>query len=302
MQKEDGSFYNFFTYQKEFDLTPTSEDCFGRTMWALGYLIRFAPKDAYLYAGKDIFSKALPQINGLKSLRGNANTTIGLCYYLRMFPNNEQVLEVLRKTTNRLIKSFERESDESWEWFETKLSYDNGILPLALFHAYEFIRSKEILSIALKTLNFLDKISFRNGHLSPVGSNGWYQKNKVCAQYAQQSIDAMAMMLVYDQAYKITKNTNYLKRTFDSFKWFIGDNDLGIALYDDETNGCCDGLEEDKINRNQGAESTIAYLISSLIVTKNCNNYPVIVQDHQTATLSSKLQEIQRQKLLHNQQ
>lgn len=302
MQKGDGAFYNFLTYKREFDSAPTSEDCFGRTMWALGYLIRFAPKDAYLYAGKDIFSKALPHVKGLRSLRGNANTTIGLCYYLKMFPNDEQVLEVLRKTTDRLIKRFERGSEESWEWFETKLSYDNGILPLALFHAYEFIRSKSILSIAIRSLNFLDKISFRNGYLSPVGSNGWYPKDKVCAQYAQQSIDAMAMVLVYNQAYRVTKNTNFIKRIFDSFNWFLGNNDIGISLYDNETKGCCDGLEKDKINRNQGAESTIGYLISNLIASKNYNNYHVILQNYQTAVLSLKPQEIQKQKLLHNPQ
>ncbi|MDP4206085.1 MAG: glycosyl transferase, partial [Bacteroidota bacterium] len=183
------------------------------------------------------------------------------------------LISILRKVSGKLILRFGMESDSKWKWFEPQMSYDNGILPLALLHAYEILRDKTIMSVALESLTFLDQVSFKKGYLSPVGTNGWYPRNGECIQYSQQSIDVMAMVLMYHQAFKMTGEEKYYNRMFQSFKWFLGKNDLYIPLFDHETNGCCDGLDFNGVNRNQGAESSLGYLISHLIVSKTFESY-----------------------------
>jgi hypothetical protein len=84
--------------------------------------------------------------------------------------------------------------------------------------------------------------------------------------FAQQPVDALAMVLMYYQAFHLTKDREYLTKLFACFMWFLGENDLRMSLFDFETKGCCDGIESDGINRNQGAESSLAYLISHLVV------------------------------------
>jgi hypothetical protein len=100
----------------------------------------------------------------------------------------------------------------------------------------------------------------------PVGNNGWYSRGKEMAMYDQQAIEAMAMVLMYFQAYLSTQETRYIEKTYLSYRWFLGENTLRAPLYDRETQGCCDGLEQSGINRNQGAESTLAYMISHITV------------------------------------
>lgn len=145
-------------------------------------------------------------------------------------------------------------------------TYDNGIIPLALLHAYEIIGDEKLLSIAKESMGFLEKVSFKNGYTSLIGNDEWFEKGKTRSQYAQQPINAMAMVLMFYQAFIVTRDKQFIKKMFNSFMWFLGENDLRIPLYDFETHGCNDGLESHGVNRNQGAESTLAYLIAHLAV------------------------------------
>jgi len=144
------------------------------------------------------------------------------------------------------------------------LTYDNGIIPLSLFHAYEILGDESILRVAKESMEFLESVSFTDEYLSLIGNEDWYKKGGKRSQYAQQPIDAMAMIMMYYQAFIVIGNRDYIKKMYASFKWFLGDNDLCIHIYDFETHGCNDGLESYGVNRNQGAESTLAYLISHL--------------------------------------
>ncbi|KPK88229.1 MAG: glycosyl transferase [Bacteroides sp. SM23_62_1] len=268
MQNKDGTFRNFLSFKREYLDEVGSEDSFGRAVWALGYLLGNSPNDAYYQSGRMIFFDASKNFNKLRSLRGTANTIIGICYYLRTNKSDEAMTEILRKMVYRIIDQYDDEKSPDWKWYEPILSYDLGILPLSLFHAYEFLPEDKILDTAIESMNFLTSIKLKDGFLSLIGNQKWYRKGGERAYYAQQPVDTMAMVMMYYQAYIATKNTEYLNLMFTSFMWFLGENDLRMTLYDFETHGCCDGIERYGINRNQGAESTLAYLVSHLRVLR----------------------------------
>jgi glycosyltransferase involved in cell wall biosynthesis len=266
MQNKDGTFRNFLSFNRNFLDEVGSEDCFGRTIWALGYLLGNAPNDAYYQTGKLVFFDAAPNFEKLRSIRSIANTMIGISYYLRCNPSDDGMTERLRNLANTMTVHYKNNKSDDWKWFEPLLAYDNGILPLALLHAAEILNDHRISEIAMDTMNFLTSVTLKDGYLSIVGNKEWYKKDGERSMFAQQPIDAQAMVLMYHQAFHITKDKEYLNKLYTSFMWFLGENDLRMNLYDFETKGCCDGFENYGVNRNQGAESSLAYLISHLTV------------------------------------
>jgi uncharacterized protein YyaL (SSP411 family) len=146
------------------------------------------------------------------------------------------------------------------------LAYDNGILPLALLHAAQVLEDKKITEVAFSTMGFVTEHTLKDDYLSIIGNREWFVKNQERSMFAQQPLDAQAMVLMYQQAYNLTGDKDFLKKLFTSFMWFLGENDMRMSLYDFETKGCCDGFENYGVNRNQGAESSLAYLISHLTV------------------------------------
>ncbi len=273
MQNKDGTFRNFLSFRRDYLDEVGSEDSFGRAVWALGYLLGNSPNDAYYQSGRMIFFEAFPNFEKLQSMRGIANTIIGICYYLMTNKSDESMTEILRKLTYKLIDQYEVESSADWKWFEPILCYDNGILPLALFYACEFIKEEKVLNTAIESMNFLISVNLKDGYLSLIGNQKWYRKDGERAYFAQQPVDAMAIVLMFYQAFIATREKQYLNYMYTSFMWFLGENDLRMNLYDFETNGCCDGIEEYGINRNQGAESTLAYLISHLRILRGFEQF-----------------------------
>jgi glycosyltransferase involved in cell wall biosynthesis len=266
MQNPDGTFRNFMSFNRNFLDEVGSEDSFGRTIWALGYLLANAPNDAYYQVGRLLFFNASQNFEKLKSIRSIANTMIGISYYLRSNPSDDSMTERLRNLALTLVKYFNDNSSSEWEWFEALLAYDNGILPLALLHAAELLNDERITKPAIRSMDFLTQHTLKDNYLSIIGNEKWYAKDGDRSVFAQQPIDAMAMVLMYHQAFHLTKDKEYLNKLYTSFLWFLGENDLRMSLYDFETQGCCDGFERNGVNRNQGAESTLSYLISHLTV------------------------------------
>ncbi|MFH1297777.1 MAG: glycosyltransferase family 4 protein [Bacteroidota bacterium] len=266
MQNADGTFRNFLSFSRNFLDEIGSEDSFGRTIWALGYLLSNAPNDAYYQTGKLVFFNASPNFEKLKSIRSIANTMIGISYYLKSNPSDDSMTERLRNLAQNLSKHYEENESPDWKWFESLLAYDNGILPLALLHSAEILNDDKITNTALESMNFLTKHTLKDNYISIIGNEKWYKKEGERSVFAQQPIDAMAMVLMYHQAFHVTKDKDYLNKLYTSFLWFLGENDLRMSLYDFETQGCCDGFERYGVNRNQGAESSLSYLISHLTV------------------------------------
>lgn len=266
MQIDDGTFRNFLSFSRNFLDIVGSEDSFGRTIWALGYLIENSPYDNYSQYGKEIFLNAAPNFRKLEYIRGIANTIIGISYYLQSAPNDMEMKETMRVLSYKLIDQYKVHSTDSWKWFEPVLTYDNAVLPLSLLHAADILKDEAIINTAMESMHFLSDITLKDGYLSVIGNEKWYARDEEQSVYAQQPIDAMVMVLMFQKAYYITKNEKYQDYLCTSFMWFLGENDLGMSLYDPETKGCCDGLESYGVNKNQGAESTLAYLISHVAV------------------------------------
>ena len=191
---------------------------------------------------------------------------IGISYYLKSNPSDDSMTERLRNLANVLIAHYHANETPDWKWFESLLAYDNGILPLALLHSAEILNDHKITKIAIASMNFLTAHTLKDNYLSIIGNENWFEREGERSVFAQQPIDAMAMVLMYHQAFHLTKDKEYLSKLYTSFLWFLGENDLRMSLYDFETKGCCDGFESYGVNRNQGAESSLAYLISHLTV------------------------------------
>ncbi|MCC8409758.1 glycosyltransferase family 4 protein [Mucilaginibacter sp. UR6-1] len=268
MQTDDGNFRNFLSFDRKYLDEVGSEDSFGRTVWALGHLIGCAASNSYREFALEIFQKSFPHFRNLKYLRGMANTIIGISLYLQAVPADEGMMQELVRLTQPLVDAFNSTASDDWQWFEEGMTYDNAILPLALLHSCEITGNEEVRVVAMKSMSFLDKLTLSNSYLSPVGNDGWYYRGGTFPTYDQQAIETMAMVLMHFQAYKIFRTPEYIEKMFLSYKWFLGENTLRAPLYDHETKGCCDGLLPTGINRNQGAESTLAYLISHLTVLK----------------------------------
>ena len=268
MQCEDGNFRNFLSFDRRYLDEVGSEDSFGRTVWALGYLVGCAASSSYQEFAVELFQRSIPHFKTLKYIRGMANTLIGVALYLKAHPTDEGMMQELIKLTNPLVEAYEKTATPDWQWFEEGMTYDNAILPLALLHSSEITGNEHVREIAMTTMNFLDELTLSNGYLSPVGNDGWYYRGGTFHTFDQQAIETMAMVLLHFQTYESFRKPEYIEKMFLSYKWFLGDNTLRAPLYDHETKGCCDGLLPTGINRNQGAESTLAYLISHLTVLK----------------------------------
>jgi hypothetical protein len=267
MQTKSGEFKNFMDYTKVAVEDRGSEDSFGRTIMALGFLINEGPTNLLIKTGIGIFNKAAPHIDTLVSIRGIANSIVGVCQFVKFNYPDDTKTNLVTKLANKMMKMYEENKRQNWDWFEPILTYDNAILPLALLNAYEITGNEDYLAVGMEAMSFLESKVFHDNIVSPIGNDGWFPRMGVSARFDQQGIDIMAMVLMYQQAFRLTRDTKYQTRMHQSFQWFLGKNDLGVSLYDPSTGGCADGLHSEGINQNQGAESTIAYWISHLIVT-----------------------------------
>ena len=269
MQCDNGNFRNFLSFTREYLDEVGSEDSFGRTIWSLGYLINNAPNNSYREFATELFHKSVPHFKNLKHLRGIANTMIGLSSYMKANPGDEQIKSEFDQLAASLKAAYHANQNGHWHWFEEKMTYDNAILPLALLCHYQATKDEDSLDIALETMEYLSQRTLIQGYLNPVGNDGWlYDAGDEMAEYDQQAIETMAMVLMYFKAYEITHDLTYIKQMYLCYQWFLGENSLKLPLYDHETKGCGDGLQRHGVNRNQGAESTLAYWISHLFVLK----------------------------------
>jgi hypothetical protein len=264
MQRADGKMHNCLSYERKFLDDVGSEDCIGRTIWACGYCLDSElPEEAKLLS-KDIFDKAFKWASSFSSPRAKAFSIIGLFHYHRSYPEDANVQPNTRNLADQLIRHYEQECSIGWDWFESYLTYCNARLPDSLFLAYETTGEEKYLRAALKSFNFLIKTQMIEETFVPIGNRGWYRKGFERAIYDQQSIEASCMAEAAISAFKATKKDEYLVASSDAFNWFLGGNLKGLMVYDPESGGCCDGINPEGLNRNKGAEATVAYLQARL--------------------------------------
>ncbi|MFH1327182.1 MAG: glycosyltransferase [archaeon] len=263
-QTEEGNFLNIFL-NKNKKIENHSEDAFGRAIWALGYTVHKCKDKKLVEKAEDIYDKAFPNIQKLESLRSKSFTIIGLYHHYQKF-GRKRDLDAIKNLANSLVESYEHHSSDEWQWFEKNLTYANAKLPESLFLVYKVTNNEKYLEIAEKTLHFLSDIVFIDDELHPIGQNGWFNKNGKRAFFDQQPIDAFSMVSSYLAAFLATEDKHYHEKAVLAFNWFLGKNHLKQMLYDEGTGGCFDGLGKHALNLNQGAESTIAYLLSRLML------------------------------------
>lgn len=265
MHHEEGTVNNLLSYYNQVVDAKISEDTFGRSVWALGYLIFNNNDDSVFRVAHKLFHASIQNIGQLHHSRGLANTILGLFYYIRKFPDQVKQIDNLTLLADKLCQQFEAHSISRWNWFDPEITYDNGLLPASLYYAYQITHNNQYLSVANETAAFLNDICFSGDHLSLVGNKTWEIGNKGKSEVGQQPIDAAAMVMMYDAQYKTLRNRQSVELLKKSFLWFFGENDLNIPLYDTQNKGVYDGMEEFEVNLNQGAESNITYLMAWLI-------------------------------------
>ncbi len=256
-------FHNHLSFDRRWLDDQGSEDCQGRALWALGIGVGRSPFRSFHMMAGQLFAAALPALTGFSSPRAWAFGLIGIHEYLRRLSGDSLVNQTREALTCRLMKLFETVARPDWQWFEEELSYDNAKLAHALIVSGQATGQKEVLEQGLKALRWLTRIQMsEKGHFRPIGSNGFYRRGGTRANFDQQPIEAQATVSACLEAYRATSDFWWYEQAQRAFDWFIGWNDLGLEVYSAETGGCRDGLHMDRVNGNQGAESTLAFLLS----------------------------------------
>src|SRR5271167_1325739 len=263
-------FRNSLSYERQWQQTEDSEDSHGRALWGLGTVLG-RTKDAGLRgAAGRLFELAIPAAVEFKSPRAYSFALLGLHEYLDSFPGDRAALGAADELANRLLNSYRVAHSTGWNWFEFGLAYSNARLPQALIRAGVRSGNDEMISTGLETLDWLATLQRCEikGHFVPIGSDGFYSRKTEKARFDQQPIEACAVVSACLQAYHTTGKSRWRKEAWSAFNWFLGDNDLQIALYEPTTGGCRDGLHPDRANENQGAESTLSFLMALLEMRK----------------------------------
>jgi glycosyltransferase involved in cell wall biosynthesis len=259
-------FRNSLTYECQWHEVEGSEDSHGRALWGLGAVLGRSKNAGLRGAAGRMFELAIPAAVEFKSPRACAFALLGLQEYLDSFPGDRAALGASDVLANRLLNSYRAHRTDDWKWFENGLSYSNARLPQALMRAGVRSGNEEMVSAGLEALDWLVSIQRCDvkGHFVPIGSEGFYSKTTEKARFDQQPVEACAEVSACLQAYRATGKGRWRKEAWSAFNWFLGDNDLQIALYDPATGGCRDGLHPDRANENQGAESTLSFLMALL--------------------------------------
>jgi glycosyltransferase involved in cell wall biosynthesis len=259
--KEKCRFRNFLSFEGGWLEDVGSDDSHGRALWGLGAVLGYDSNPGLQGVAAHLFEQALPATLELKSPRTWAFTLLGIHAYLRRFSGDRAAIQAGRTFAMRLMDLYHQTRGAGWYWFEDILTYNNATLPHALLLSSQWMGRPDMTQAALESLLWLAEIhTSSDGHFVPVGSNGFYPRDGEKARFDQQPIEASAMVSACLEAYRITEDRFWYRQAQCAFEWFLGRNDIGLSLYDPTTGGCYDGLQPDRLNQNQGAESTLAFL------------------------------------------
>lgn len=271
-QRPSGRFLNYVDIDGEFNKMNEEvnlEDANGRAVWALGYALA-SHRTLAFDAVQDIlsiFRQCFSWMESLSSPRAMAFTIKGLFYFLSYKPGGKAA-EILQQLAGKLFDHYKDEADDNWHWYESYLTYGNAVLPEAMMMAYQITGITEYRITAENTLAFLCSKTFTDSHMKVISNKTWYHRNTTepSEDGGEQSIEVAYTMLALNTFYNTTKNNSYLEKMRLAFSWYLGNNHLKQLVYNPLTYGCYDGLEKNNINQNQGAESTVCYLIARLLM------------------------------------
>ncbi|MEX0661897.1 MAG: glycosyltransferase family 4 protein [Balneolaceae bacterium] len=261
--EETGRFYNFMSYSRLWlEELSGSEDSHGRALWSLGTAVSHSKQNSDITLASTLFMRALPITESFESPRSIAFSLLGIDAYLNTFSGDSKARRIYSVLAERLFAMFDEHSTDEWPWLEEIVTYSNGKLPHALILAGETLKRNDMQQMGLKSLRWLLEIQKEDEHFVPIGNHGWYKRNSVKARFDQQPLEANNLLEAAIAAYELDGDEYWLDHARSCFSWFLGKNDLNLSLYNPKTGGCRDGLHIDSVNLNEGAESTLAWLLS----------------------------------------
>lgn len=263
--QEAGRFRNFMSYERKWLEEIGSDDSHGRALWALGTVVGRSGNFGWCRLARHLFELSLCSVLTMTSPRTWACAILGTSEYLSKYPGDRRVAGIQNELAMRLMQRYSDASTPDWDWFEDMLTYANPVLSHALLLAGKFAQRQDMIDVGIQTLRWLKTLqTSTRSHFMPIGSNGFHTRGSEPAHYDQQPIEAHANVSACLEAYSLTNDPEWKEAAQTGFEWFHGRNDLRLTLYDPATGGCQDGLHPDSANKNQGAESTLAYLMTAL--------------------------------------
>lgn len=268
--QKDGRFLNYVDKKKQFtaqNFETNLEDSNGRAIWALGYVLSkksILPSEIINQA-KEIMEHSMTNISKIFSSRAMAFCIKGL-YYLNLEYPNPSTIKIIETLSERLVSMYKHESEEDWNWFESSLTYANSVISEAMIYAWITLKKLQYLDIAIESFHFLLSKTFSSNEIKVISNKSWLSKGGKQEMFGEQPIDVAYTIMTLNSFYKICKDESYLNKLTIAFNWFLGNNHLHQIIYNPCTGGCYDGLEEFQVNLNQGAESTLSYLMARLTI------------------------------------
>jgi glycosyltransferase involved in cell wall biosynthesis len=259
-------FRNFLGYDRRWLEEEGSEDAHGRALWALGTVLAHSANHGLRGAAGRLFEFSLPATIEFHSPRACAYSLLGIQAYLHSYPEDRDAQHVRFALARRLLDMYESVQRPDWKWFENVVAYGNARLPQAMLLVGSACGDERMLSAGIDSLSWLieTQLCQTKGHFVPIGSQGFYRQGGEPARFDQQPLEAAGAVSACLQAYRVTGESRWRSAAWSAFNWFLGDNDLQLPLYDSVTGGCRDGLHPERANENQGAESTLSFLMAQL--------------------------------------
>lgn len=277
---EKKRFRNFMDYDRRWLEEVGSEDSHGRSLWALGTVIARSKREGLQGTAARLFEVALPAVLEFPSPRAWAFSLLGIYHYLRRYPGDRAVLMAQNTLVQRLVQLYRENRTEDWHWFEDSATYCNPSLPQALLRYGQANDDQEAVAIGLESLAWLVEIQQSDqGWIMPIGNQGFYNKGGSISYFDQQPVEAYSLLSACLDAYRASKDLKWYNHATQAFEWFFGRNALGVSVYDKATGGCRDGLHIDRLNENQGAESTLSFIQSLLEIKYFTREYQVHLQN-----------------------
>lgn len=263
LNRTTSHFRNFLGYNREWLDEKGSQDSHGRAVWALGCCINKSDNSDLQNIANRLFHIALKPVTEFSHPRSLSFILLGLTEYLKKFPGDLICKSIELELSKRIFTMFQNCNSSDWPWCEDIITYDNARIIQGLLACGNRLKRADFIDTALKSLRWLVRIqTAENGCFRAIGSNGFFKRGSPIAKFDQQPIEATAMISSCIEAFKITSDNAWVESARTIFSWFLGANDLCLAVYDETSGGCRDALHADRLNRNQGAESTISFLTS----------------------------------------
>jgi hypothetical protein len=260
-RRPGGGFHNFLSYQRSWFDAEGTGDCQGQAVRALAEVLGSTLPDDYRVLAQELIEAVLPRLAELRSLRAQAYVILAHGHLWSMDVKDIDRLEsVAWSAAQRLVECYHRSLRPDWQWFESRMTYANAVLPHALFMAARRWPKEQYREVAEASFDFLDRETTTDNFFWPVGNGGWYSHGEDKALYDQQPVEAVTMAEAALAAFAVCNAEKYLATFRRAHGWFHGHNSLRLPLVDAQRGACCDGLQPTGPNRNQGAESTLAYL------------------------------------------